>query len=104
MQRLFEDLIHEYKVDVAFWAHYHSYERTCKVYKGECTENGTTHMVIGAAGRSNDPDFWLPKPWSSFRYVSYGYGRMSVLDAKHLHWEWVENSSGKVLDDLWIRK
>lgn len=40
MQRAFEDLLLEYKVDVALYGHYHSYQRTCKVYKNECVPNG----------------------------------------------------------------
>lgn len=37
MQESFEDLLYKYRVDLAFWGHYHSYERTCAVYKQMCT-------------------------------------------------------------------
>lgn len=106
MQRLFEDLLHKYRVDLAFWAHYHSYERTCPVYKGQCSkdDSGTIHMVIGAAGRSTDPDAWLPKPWSAFHRVAYGYGRVAVVNSTALKWEWVENDTASVHDTLWITK
>ena len=104
MQRLMEDLLHENQVDLAFWAHYHSYERTCRVYKQKCTDDGTLNIVVGTAGRSKDPDIWFRKPWSIYRKADYGYGRVSVINATTLHWEWVLNSSGKVLDETFITK
>ncbi|XP_066927057.1 uncharacterized protein [Clytia hemisphaerica] len=105
MQRLFEDLLHKYNVDLAFWAHYHSYERTCRVYKQQCSKTeGTVHMVIGAAGRSTDPDAWLPKPWSAYHYVDYGYGKVEVVNSTALKWEWVLNKSGQVFDTYWLTK
>ena len=61
-------------------------------------------MVIGAAGRSTDPDAWLPKPWSVLRRVAYGYGRVAVVNGTALKWEWVENDSDSVYDTLWITK
>jgi len=33
---MFEDLLLEYKVDLAFYGHYHSYERMCPLKKGIC--------------------------------------------------------------------
>ena len=41
----------QYKVDLAFWGHHHSYQRTCAVYDNICTEGATTHIVIGMAGQ-----------------------------------------------------
>lgn len=104
MQRLFEDLLYRNKVDIAFWAHYHSYERTCKVYKQECCNDGVVNIVVGTAGRSKDIDTWFRKPWSIFHRNDYGYGRLSVINATALHWEWVQNSSGKVLDETYVMK
>ena len=42
----------EYKVDLSFWGHHHSYQRTCAVYQGKCTPGATVHIVIGMAGRT----------------------------------------------------
>ena len=79
LQRSFEDLLYQNKVDLALWGHYHSYERcvlilpacarlrftpgsfrfdvsalapsrTCPVYKNKCDPSGTVHVVAGMAG------------------------------------------------------
>ena len=104
MQRLFEDLLYNNKVDLAFWAHYHAYERTCKLYQQQCRHDGFVNIVVGTAGRSLDPDIWFKKPWSIYRNANYGYGRLQVVNSTAMLWEWVENSSGKVKDMAWITK
>lgn len=104
MQRLFEDLLYESKVDLAFWAHYHLYERTCKLYKQECRDDGVAHIVVGTAGRELDPDLWFHKPWSVYRNINFGYGRIHVMNSTALLWEWVENKSGRVFDSKWFLK
>lgn len=104
MQRLFEDLLYKYKVDLAFWAHYHLYERTCKLYKNKCTDDGILHIVVGSAGRSADPDVWYKKDWSLYRIADYGYGRVTVANATHLFYEYVNNRHDRVLDSVWLEK
>ena len=47
----------EFKVDIAFWGHHHTYQRTCPVYKSVCTDDGLIHVIIGMAGRELLPDF-----------------------------------------------
>ena len=102
MQQYFEDMMYEYKVDVGLWAHYHLYERTCKVYRNECREDGILHLVIGSAGKSFDPDKWYPREWSKFHTCTYGYGRFSVSNSTHMFFEFVRNTDQKVIDSQWI--
>ena len=104
MQTLFEDLLYKYKVDIAFWAHYHSYERTCKLFRNKCEENGIVHIIVGSAGMSLDIDEWYKKEWSLFRIVAYGYGRVTVANSSALLYEWVENKHNKVTDHIWLYK
>ncbi|XP_065649477.1 uncharacterized protein LOC100198144 [Hydra vulgaris] len=104
MQRLFEDLLYIYKVDLALWAHYHSYERTCKVYKNKCQDDGVTHLVIGSAGKSTDPDVWFSKEWSVYHINDYGYGKLTVVNSTAMYWEWIQNKSKKVMDSFWLTK
>ena len=105
MQEAFEDLLYINKVDLALWAHYHLYERTCKVYKNKCVDDGVTHIVVGSAGKSADDDDWYPdKEWSLFRLADYGYGRITVANETHMFYEFVRNRIDEVVDSVWIVK
>ena len=105
MQEAFEDLLYVNKVDLALWAHYHLYERTCKVYKNKCVDDGVTHIVVGSAGKSADDDDWYPdKAWSLFRLADYGYGRITVANETHMLYEFVRNRIDEVVDSVWIVK
>ena len=104
MQILLEDLLYEYKVDIAFWAHYHSYERTCKIYKKKCVKDGVIHITVGTAGRERDPEGYYPKTWSLFRARDYGYGRVTVANRNAVLFEWVTNEHRDVKDSLWLHK
>ncbi len=104
MQRSFEDLLYKYRVDLAFWAHYHSYERTCKVYKQECRKDGITHIVVGTAGMDIDGDSWYKKDWSMYHENSYGYGRVTVANSTSMLYEWIRNKDAVIRDKVWIHK
>eukprot|EP00795_Rhopilema_esculentum_P005456 gene5456-632_t len=104
MQLAFEDLLFKYRVDMAFWAHYHSYERTCKVYRQECRDDGVIHIVVGTAGMTRDKDDHLKMPWSVYAENDYGYGRVTVSNASALLYEWVRNVDGEVRDKVWLHK
>ena len=104
MQKAFESLLLEYKVDLAFWAHYHSYERTCPVQLGHCTPGAPVHIVVGTAGKNVDLEDYFPVSWSIYHENNYGYGRLTQANRSALHWEWVENTSGQVKDEVWLTK
>jgi hypothetical protein len=87
MQRSFEDLLHKYRVDLALWGHYHSYERTCAVYKEKCDPNGITHITVGTAGAGLEPGVFNlgnAKEWSAFHYVNWGYLRVTTSEQSML--------------------
>ena len=99
-----EDLFHRYQVDMALWGHYHSYERTCKVYKQQCREDGIVNIVIGAAGASLDSTSQYKVGWSKHLEMNYGYGRVLVANDTALLWEYVRNMDGVVSDQVWLKK
>ena len=87
-------------------AHYHSYERTCAVYKRKCVQDGVTHITIGTAGKEEDIWLFEKKEWSLFyrRDDPYGYGRVMVANRSALHWEYFVNSEDAVVDEVWLTK
>ena len=106
LQYYLENLFHEYQVDLAFWGHYHSYERTCAVFKHQCQEAGigTTHVVVGSAGFwLNLQGYWDVK-WSRFQENDFGYGRVLVANRSALYFEWVRNKDNVVRDKVWLMK
>ena len=92
------------QVDIAFWGHYHSYERTCAVYKEKCVDGGVIHVTVGNAGMSKDIEKWYGKPWSVTTFSDYGYGRVAVANSTAMLFEVVKNRHGQVADHVWLRK
>jgi len=99
-----EDLIHQYQVDVGLWGHYHSYERTCAVYKERCDPSGTVHFIIGSAGCHLDSVGTWDVPWVMHFERNFGYGRVSIVNHSALHWEYIRNSDKSVADSVWLTK
>jgi len=102
MQRGFENLFLEYKVDLALWGHQHSYERTCPVYQQECNVEGTTHIVVGTAGAGLEPGSFSmgnAKEWSLFHWVDWGYLRVST-DDKNMNAQLISNEDGSVIEQI----
>ncbi|GAB9465746.1 Calcineurin-like phosphoesterase [Globisporangium polare] len=116
-----EELFYEHGVDLYICGHQHNYERAFDVYKGQSelrTRNmrATTHILTGASGQYilsvMRKSFELPaEPWDAFRNSIFGYSRLQVHNATHLHWQQVESDPenpaaqglyGKVVDDVWL--
>ena len=103
MQQALEDLLHEYRVDLALWGHYHSYERTCPVYKNTCDPlKGIVHVTVGSAGMFIAYAEKYDVPWSAHFELSYGYGRVTVSNESSLLWEYVRSLDGSVGDRVWL--
>eukprot|EP01117_Protostelium_nocturnum_P005141 TRINITY_DN1866_c0_g1_i1.p1 TRINITY_DN1866_c0_g1~~TRINITY_DN1866_c0_g1_i1.p1 ORF type:complete len:569 (+),score=151.58 TRINITY_DN1866_c0_g1_i1:237-1943(+) len=90
-----EPLLQKYKVDIAFWGHHHTYQRTCPVYQTKCAQGNTVHVVIGMAGFGLTHN--LEKHWPSYMvYVDdteNGFTKIRV-DAKSFKMEYFGNKSG----------
>ena len=58
----------------------------------------------GSAGCSEGLEYFgdTGGPWSAFRSATYGYARMLVANSTHLHWEQLLDSTGEVLDEMWL--
>jgi len=106
IQEELEDLFYKYSVDLAIWGHYHSYERTCPVYKGKCVDpdKGTVHAVIGMAGQSLDSN-WMPQPeWSIFRDATH-FGLSTLhTNSTTLRLKYFADDVQKPLDEIIIQR
>jgi acid phosphatase type 7 len=94
MQEAIEDTLFNYKVDIVFSGHVHAYERSCQVYKYECTAGAPTYITIGDGGNAEGlASEWVePQPsWSIFRQASYGFGALQVINSTHAQWAWHQN-------------
>eukprot|EP00927_Polykrikos_kofoidii_P034635 TRINITY_DN29349_c0_g1_i1.p1 TRINITY_DN29349_c0_g1~~TRINITY_DN29349_c0_g1_i1.p1 ORF type:complete len:510 (-),score=51.57 TRINITY_DN29349_c0_g1_i1:214-1743(-) len=110
-----EPLFQEHHVDLALWAHEHSYERTWPVYN-HTVMNGTeapyinpgapVHIIAGAPGCKEQHDhFEGPRgDWSALRSEEYGYGKLQVLNKTHLSWQQFTSSNHTVIDEIMIVK
>lgn len=109
----YEDLFHQFGVDVAIWAHEHSYERLWPVYNlkvmnGSYEEpytnpGGITHVITGSAGCSEGHENFETNPpaWSAYRNSDYGFTRMRALNKTHLYFEQVsDEQNGRILDSF----
>ena len=112
MQFEFEDLLLDHQVDLVLTGHYHAYFRSCDgLYRSICGHHGApTHITVGSAGANLDTNVTLyPQEWTAkFIPQEYGYGRITVVNATAMHWEFVragadnDTEAGAVLDEVWI--
>lgn len=105
MQKALEELFHKFRVDLGLYGHYHSYERSCRVYKHKCTNDGMVHIVVGTAGASMDGYPSRSVGWSEYCNTrTIGYGRVTVVGDKELRWEYVSADDGSVMDKTVIKR
>jgi hypothetical protein len=114
-----EELFRQFHVDLAFWAHEHSYERLWPTYNntvfngtshpGEPYRNpgATVHVITGAAGCREGESKFDRGPrgaWSAVRNSEWGYGRLRVVNNSAIGWEQVEDANGTVVDSFVLVK
>lgn len=110
LRNTLEPLLIKYRVDIAFYGHVHAFERTWPVansvtqQKSYVNAKAPIHLIAGTAGALLC-DYWEAEPdWSAFRTLQFGYSLMSVHNATHIHYQFKEQLSGVVYDDIWIVK
>ena len=106
-----EDLLYDHHVDLVLSGHYHAYLRSCDgLYQSRCHVGGPTHITVGSAGAHLDENATLySQEWTvTFIPMEYGYGRITVVNASAMHWEFLragsenDTKAGIVLDHTWI--
>ena len=109
-----EELFFNNSVTIEFWAHEHSYERTCPLYDGNCFYGKKSnnlyinpiHIITGAGGCIEGiQSFENNNNWSLMRIPEYGYG---ILNINHTYLEWqqysFQNNEFVLSDNLIINK
>jgi len=111
-----EQLFMDYGVDLAVWAHEHSYERLLPTFNRTVVPSpdmaqpytdprAPVHITTGSAGCREKHDGFSPNhpDWSAFRSLDYGYTRMQVDNATHIKLQQVSaEAGGKVIDEIWL--
>ena len=84
-----EPLLLAHKVDIVFFGHYHSYERTCPLAGGECQEygSGTVHITIGSAGATLDTAGLKGLRWSAYFDDDFGLGQVTIANRSAMKFE-----------------
>jgi len=113
-----EDLLYEYGVDLAVWAHEHSYERLLPVYNMTVkpgpdptapyiNPQAPVHIITGSAGCREKTDNFIPSPpvWSVFRSNEYGFTLLKVANSTHLKLEQMSVEPDlHIIDHVWVVK
>ncbi|XP_020583862.1 probable inactive purple acid phosphatase 1 [Phalaenopsis equestris] len=109
-----QELWQKYKVDIAFYGHVHSYERTCPVYQNTCLQNAsnhysglftaTTHVVVGGGGASLADYTPFKAKWSHFRDHDFGFVKLTAYNHTTLLFEYKKSRDGNVYDYFTISR
>ncbi|KAM0866651.1 hypothetical protein ACQ4PT_042483 [Festuca glaucescens] len=103
-RQILEPLWRRYRVDVAFYGHFHPYERTCPVHQEKCVQEGTVHVVVGGAGAYMSNFTTVAPPWSVYRDMDYGFGKLTASNEMTLQFEYRRSSDGQVYDSFTVHK
>ena len=113
-----EDLFMSKGVDIGFFAHEHSYERTWPVYNLTTAQfdyidpRAPLYVISGAAGCNE----WgglcnnaIAKPlgdWSAYRTTGikspYSYGHLRPVNVTHLFFDQIDGPTGEIFDEVWV--
>mmetsp|Transcript_35730 Transcript_35730/g.75820 ORF Transcript_35730/g.75820 Transcript_35730/m.75820 type:complete len:567 (-) Transcript_35730:75-1775(-) len=96
-----EAIFLKHGVDAVLGAHHHSYQRSCKLKAGKCSEDGFYVINLGMGGASNSELSKSPAPiWDFLDGTHHGYVRMTA-SRQRLAMEYIRGSQpDKVADKL----
>ncbi|KAI3765977.1 hypothetical protein L2E82_16024 [Cichorium intybus] len=109
-----QKLWQKYKVDMAFYGHVHSYERTCPVYQDQCvslekynysgTVLGTIHVVVGGGGSELSTFAYVDTEWSLYKDHDWGFVKLTAFNHSSLLFEYKKSKDGEVFDSFTISR
>ncbi|GAA5873771.1 hypothetical protein JCM1840_002068 [Sporobolomyces johnsonii] len=113
-QQAFEKIFYDYGVDIYTQGHVHNYERFTPMFNGTVDPNGLNNprapwpIINGAAGhydgfsRFDDGPRYNGSAYSTDN--TYGWGRLTFLDAEHAKYEFVASRNSTVVDSPTLYK
>ncbi|KAI3882152.1 hypothetical protein MKX03_024395 [Papaver bracteatum] len=109
-----QKLWQKYRVDIAYYGHVHSYERTCLIYENICVSsetshfsglwNGTIHVVVGGGGSHLSSFSSLKTKWSLYQDYDFGFVKMTAFNHTSLLFEYKKSRDGNVYDSFTITR
>ncbi|CAH1442123.1 unnamed protein product [Lactuca virosa] len=108
MKESMEGLLYEARVDVVFAGHVHAYERFIRVYNQNSDDCAPVHITIGDGGNRGRSagKYKEPQPTISvFREVSFGHGRLEIVNSSYAKWSWHRNDDDISVqsDSIWLK-
>lgn len=108
----FESTLYKYGVDLVIFGHIHNSQRFKPVYNGVADAKGMNdpaapmYIVAGGAGNIEGlVAIGANVSYNAFAYATdYSYATVSILDANHLQVEFVQSSTGDILDSSVLYK
>ena len=107
IQKVFEPIFAEFKVDLYMSAHVHAYERLTGIYNGAVNFSATSYITNGAAGNKEGHQHLsgnAPKYVSHRNSQDFGFGLLSVHNVTALSWQFIRSEDGGIDDHAWITK
>ncbi|CAG5117483.1 unnamed protein product, partial [Candidula unifasciata] len=111
----FEDMFYIFAVDLVIETRHTVYERTWPQYKGVVVTDSYLNpkapieVIIGSnSGGQNvggTSDANGTTDWSAFHLAgpaTNSYGRLTVDNSSHLHWQWISSVDHSMMDNFWI--
>lgn len=99
-----EDLLKEFQVDFMLYGHVHNAQRTCPIYRSQCTAAkipggfaGTVHAVIGNGGQGLVSFPEHRAPWSLFQAAVFGFNELEMNETSAVLRFF--SDSGELLDE-----
>jgi hypothetical protein len=103
LQEYMEPLLYKYHVNVNLFAHIHSYERTCPVYKNKCIKDGVTQILIAMGGHDITHENYSHVDWSVYHDIDFGYIHI-WLNKTQLQFNYHHTSDDKIDDHFILNK
>ena len=103
LREYLEPVFYKYHVDLNLFAHSHSYDRTCPMYKEKCVADGVTNILIGMAGQDLEYGKFRSNQWSKYHDVAFGYTTI-YANQTYLQFIYYHDSDDQIADQFELHK